>query len=69
MRSDFPQMQLQCAPRRKLSLMVVLSRIIGKSMKKPKGSQNITSFQVKDTYFSQNPDENRIHFIKQSGNT
>lgn len=52
LRSDFPQIQLQCAPRRKLSLMVVLSRIIGKVWK-PKGSQNITSFQVKDTYFSQ----------------
>lgn len=46
----FPQMQLQCAPRRKLSLMVVLSRIIRKVWK-PKGSQNIISFQVKDTYF------------------
>ena len=52
----FPQMQLQCAPRKKLSLMVILSRIIGK-YEKPKGSQNITSFQVKDTYFHKNPDE------------
>ena len=31
--------------------MVVLSRIIVKKYEKPKGSQNITSFQVKDTYF------------------
>lgn len=63
----FPQMQLQCAPRRKLSLMVVLSRIIGKVWK-PKGSQNITSFQVKDTYFfTKILMKNRIHFIKNPG--